>query len=82
MTIKVSDKGTIVLEGACPVEDAELLQRQLLAHPTAAVDWRSCVAAHTAVVQILLAARPRLVGPPASAFLRTCVEPLLTTSAN
>ena len=82
MTIRVFDDGTIALEGACPVEDAELLQRQLLAHPAATVDWRSCIGAHTAVVQILLAARPRLVGPPASAFLRTHLEPLLTASAN
>ena len=82
MTIKLSADGTIALEGACPIEDAELLQRQLLAHPAAAVDWRSCRAAHTAVVQVLLAAHPRLVGPPASSFLRTHVEPLLSARAS
>ena len=77
MTVKVSADGTIALEGACPLEDAETLQQHLLAHAGAAVDWRSCDAAHTAVIQILLAARPRLHGPPAGEFLRMHVEPLL-----
>ena len=77
MTVRVSASGTIVLEGDCPIEDAEALQRELLAHTGAAVDWRTCDAAHTAVVQVLLAARPRLYGPPTNEFLRRHVEPLL-----
>ena len=82
MTIQVSADGTIALEGDCPIEDAERLQRELLAHPSAALDWRACRAAHTAVVQILMVARRPLVGPPASGFLRTHVEPLLSTPAD
>ena len=47
MTVRLFD-GAIVLEGACPVEDAEPLQSLLLQYPEAAVDWRACDAAHTA----------------------------------
>jgi hypothetical protein len=82
LTVKLSGDGTIELEGRCPLEDAEVLQRELLAHPGATVDWRACHAAHTAVVQILIVARPPLIGPPASDFLRTQVEPLVSAPSN
>jgi len=77
MTVRVGTDGTIELEGVCPIEDAEELQRCLIADPQAGIDWRSCAAAHAAVVQILLAARSVPHGPPASDFLRTHIEPLL-----
>jgi len=80
LTLEVSADGAIALQGTCSIEDAESLQRLLLAHPGATVDWRACDGAHTAVIQVLLAARPRLVGPPASGFLRAHVEPLLSAS--
>jgi hypothetical protein len=82
LTVKLSADGTIELEGRCTLEDAEVLQRELLAHAGATVDWRACHAAHTAVVQVLIAARPPIVGPPASDFLRMHVEPLLSASSN
>jgi hypothetical protein len=69
--------GSIVLEGRCPVEEAEPLVRLLSQDPRAAVDWRGCEDAHAAVVQVLLAARPTMIGPPVSWFLRDWVEPLL-----
>jgi hypothetical protein len=56
MTIRRADDGTIHLEGACPVEDAEPLLQMLLAAPKSLVDWSQCRAPHTAVVQILIAA--------------------------
>ena len=77
MTIRVSPEGTIELDGVCPIEDAEKLQRCILADREAVVDWRSCAGAHTAVVQIMLAAKPRVHGPPRGAFLRAHVDPLL-----
>ena len=73
MTVRLAADGTVQLEGACPIEDAEVLQRVLLAAPGATVDWRTCTAAHTAVVQILLAAKPILRGPPGDEFLRKCI---------
>ncbi|HYJ18061.1 MAG TPA: hypothetical protein VEW72_02690 [Burkholderiales bacterium] len=69
MTIRRSADGTIELDGICPIEDAETLQRYLLAAPGAAVDWRSCRQAHTAVIQVLMASAAVLHGPPAGATL-------------
>lgn len=69
--------GTIVLEGACGVEDAEALLRSLLDHPGSPIDWRGCTVAHTAVIQVLLATRILPLGPPNSAILRDLVEPAL-----
>jgi hypothetical protein len=81
MTVRLTQAGTIELDGVCTLEDAEKLQQYLLSDPKAAVDWRSCTGAHTSVIQILLAARPTLLGPPQNDFLRNCVNPLLETLA-
>lgn len=63
MTVRRREDGTIVLDGNCSVEDAEPLLQMLLATPAARVDWTLCEHLHTAVVQVILAARPALVGP-------------------
>lgn len=76
MTVRLTD-GTIHLEGRCCVEDAEGLQGYLLAAPESAVEWGACERLHSAVLQVLLIARPRISGAPPSAFLRTHIEPLL-----
>lgn len=78
MTVRTSTDGSIVLEGVCPSEDADLLVQCLLESPGAPVDWRACEAAHSAVIQVLMAARPTLLGPPAAGDLREWVEPNLT----
>ena len=77
MTVTVAGDGTILLQDHCPVEDAEDLVRLLLSDPAADIDWRACDQAHTAVVQVLLASRRRVRGPPRAIFLRNWVEPLL-----
>lgn len=76
MTIRMS-AGTVTLAGICPAEDAEVLLQHLLEKPGVAVDWRGCEAAHTAVIQVLLAAKPQVLGPPATDQLATWVQPLL-----
>jgi hypothetical protein len=76
VTIHLSG-GTIELQGACDLEDAEKLLQYLIDSPQATVDWRACTAAHTAVVQVLLAARPTFRGPPKGDFLRQHIEPLV-----
>ena len=81
MTIRLAADGTIELEGVCPLEEAEKLQQYLIADPQAAVDWRSCAAAHASVIQILFAVKPVLRGPAGSAFLRDHVEPHLQPPA-
>ena len=77
MTVRITSDGSIALEGICGSEDAEELLQQVLAHPAATVDWRACEAAHTAVVQVLMAARPILLGPPVGAQLKNWVQPWL-----
>ncbi|HEY6514565.1 MAG TPA: hypothetical protein VIY50_00360 [Steroidobacteraceae bacterium] len=80
MTVRIAAGGGIELVGACPSEDAEVLLRLLLADPGTTVDWRDCRDAHTAVVQVLMAVRPRLLGPPADARLKDWVAPAITDS--
>jgi len=65
MTVAMQ-QGVIVLDGHCPSGDAENLLQLLLSDPAAYVDWRTCEAAHTAVVQVLLAAGRPVLGPPRS----------------
>lgn len=82
MTVRLAEDATLQLEGDCPIEDAEVLLRHLLESPGATVDWRGCERLHTAVVQVILASRAPLMGPPAGAFLRNWVEPILLASAD
>ena len=77
MTVRLADDGAIVLEGHCPVADGEALARLLAGDRSAIVDWRSCTEAHTAVIQILLAVRASMHGPPSSDTLRNWIDPLL-----
>lgn len=80
MTVRLTAQGEIVLEGACSSEDAEVLLQNLIAAPAARVDLRACESAHTAVIQVLLAANPNVLGPPAGAALRDWVYPILELS--
>jgi hypothetical protein len=77
MTLRVARDGLVELVGSCSSDDAEALLQHLSNHPDAPVDWRACESAHTAVVQVLIAARVRPQGPPANSFLAEMVEPLL-----
>lgn len=79
MTVRAGGDGLIELVGACPSADAEPLLQLLLASPGATVDWRECRTAHTAVVQVLMAARPKLLGPAADVRLAEWVTPAITS---
>ena len=78
MTVRREADGIIVLESVCPVEDAEPLLQLLQATPEAKCDWTRCTHLHSAVVQVLVAARPTLIGPCADGWieqwLRGCLE--------
>jgi hypothetical protein len=63
MTVRRRDDGTITLEGACGVEDAEPLLQMLIATPDGPIDWSACERLHAAVAQVVLAAGVRPVGP-------------------
>jgi hypothetical protein len=80
MSVSQLEDGTIVLEGVCPIEDAEPLLRLLSSGPGAVVDWRGCDGAHTAIVQLLMASGARLQGPPRGRFLDRFVGPALRGS--
>jgi hypothetical protein len=75
MTIR-RDHDTVVLEGQCDVEDAEVLVQHLQAGATL-IDWAGCTHLHTACLQVLLAARLPVHGTPPSASLARWVAPLL-----
>ena len=53
-----------VLEGACGLEEAERLLEWFLLQPAGKVDISGCQHLHTAVMQVLLAARAPVVGAP------------------
>ncbi len=69
--------GVVALEGVCPADDAETLRQLLSEDPGAAVDWRACEHAHTAVVQVLLVARPAIKGPAGAPLLERWIAPIL-----
>jgi hypothetical protein len=69
MSISLTASGKILLEGECAHEEAEQLLQLLLSTPGAVVDWRACTSAHSAVIQVLLAAMPPMLGPPAGPAL-------------
>ena len=81
MTVRLLERAVIELSGTCGVGDAETLQRGLLAAPDSTVKWDACEQLHTAVLQVLLAARPRVRGVPSNPFLAKHVAPLLHASA-
>ena len=81
MTVRVPAEGVIELAGRCGVEDAEVLQHHLLAAPRSTVEWSTCEHLHSAVIQVLLAAKPRIRGSPSSALLRAHIAPLVQRAA-
>jgi len=80
VTVRRSDTGTVILEGACAVEDAEpLLQLLLLGAPERTVDWTMCSHLHTAVVQVLLASGITPVGPCGDAWVGQWMAPEISS---
>ena len=71
MTVRLTNEGAIMLVGECPVEDAETLLEHLQTRREDVVDWSGCTRLHTAVLQVLMAAKPKLVGECGDAFVRT-----------
>ena len=69
MTVRAQD-GQIILEGRCRVEDAETLLAALQEQPHALVQLDTAETIHSAVIQVLLAAKPRLKGLVKHRFLR------------
>jgi hypothetical protein len=76
--MSVSLDGNIMrLHGDCPVEDAETVMRLLQAAVDPTVSLTEVRILHTAVLQVLLALRPKLVGPVRDPFISRWLAPLL-----
>ena len=65
-------------EYVCTVEEALPLLEFLKSSEAPKVDLSACTYLHTALLQLLLAARPELFAPPADPSLARWVAPLLT----
>jgi hypothetical protein len=63
VTVRRLENGTIMLEGDCTMEEAEPLLQMFQDVPRPTLDWTACTQLHTAVLQVVLAARPALIGP-------------------
>jgi hypothetical protein len=74
VSVRLDDAGTIVLDGDCPVEEAEALLELLQATPMPAVDWTRCTRLHGAVAQVILATRPAMVGPCGDGWIHRWFE--------
>jgi hypothetical protein len=81
VTVRRSEDGSLLLEGRCPVEDAEPLLQLLQEMPQARCDWRPCTYLHTAVLQVVLAFRPVLAGPCGDPWVRQWIERPVQTGA-
>jgi hypothetical protein len=67
---------TVHLDGYCTAEEALPLQEFLLDKPQRRVGMEHCVSLHTALLQVLLAARSRVRALPPSPVLARCIDRL------
>ncbi|MBD3767392.1 MAG: hypothetical protein IE928_05475 [Gammaproteobacteria bacterium] len=61
----------------CPVELAEELFAWLVGKPTRKIDASACQDMHTAVLQVLLLCRPKLIKMPQSPLLQQALSGLI-----
>jgi len=77
VTVRSAENGKLLLQGVCPVEDAETLLQQLQVRPAATVDWTHCSQLHTAVLQVVLASGRIPIDPCGDPFVRQWLLPKL-----
>ena len=71
------DGDIIRLQGVCRVEDAEPLTVLLQCICDSTLDVSACEGLHAAVVQVILAFRPKIIGLSKDGFLRDWLLPAL-----
>jgi hypothetical protein len=76
MSVEAAADG-VRLVGECGVEDAEAVLAALSGRPEATVDVSAAGHMHSAVFQVLLILRPKLVGTPQEAFFANWLLPQL-----
>jgi hypothetical protein len=81
MTVRLSGDRIHIL-GPGLIEDAESLVALLQANRARSVDLAAAGVLHTALVQVLLAFRPRLTGLPDDPFFKMWLMPGLTAAAD
>jgi len=78
MPIRFEDK-TARFDGACTVDEAIPLAEWLEATEAPQLDLGRCTGLHTALLQVLMAARATVAAEPEDAFLRAWVMPALVS---
>ncbi len=68
---------TVVIDGACGVEDALPLLEYMQGNATARIDLRCCTTLHSAALQVVMAVANRVAVLPEEAFLSRWLTPLL-----
>lgn len=74
MTI-VRDDQVVRLTGLCRVEDAEPLAALLQGLDDSILDLSACEGLHAAVVQVIMAFGPKIMGVPEDVFLKERLLP-------
>ena len=69
MAIEFND-AVVKFEGHCRLEEASALFEWLEQTPAAKIDLTDCERIHTAILQILMVAKPELLASPANPFLK------------
>ena len=75
------DAETIVLRGACGVEEADTLLALIQQHEGFPVDLSKAAQVHTALWQVIIALQPPVTGEPADDFTRSWLMPALKLAA-
>ncbi len=78
MTIELH-QDTISLISACPAQDAETLVELLIQQRSRSVDASACTSLHSAVLQALIAFRPKLQSVPDDGAIRLLFSQALRT---
>lgn len=68
------NEAMVVLEGHCPIEEAETLLEAVQSGGAQGIDVSACRSMHTAILQILLAARLPLHGRVEDAYWQEFLE--------
>jgi hypothetical protein len=71
----------LIFRDVVQVEEAEALLEALQKKPTLKVDLTACTHLHTANLQVLMAAKPRICSWPQDPELRTWLEAVLTPAS-
>lgn len=69
MPIRYADSGPALFSGRCAPEEADALLQWLRETPDPSADLAACDDLHTALLQLLLAARVRIAAPPPDPWL-------------